>query len=240
VKSGSREEGAQIVTERHYRSDRPGAPSIAIVVIVLMLAPGCSVADNDLVVWLERVADHPLAPVAVVALFVASGFVAAPLTVVMVPTILVYGPGAGSLWTAVGATIAGGLFFWLGSRGAGFVGRLRPRSVDRSRLGRLVERNGIIAVAVARNLPLGPYPVVNLALGATPVTLPQFLIGNLLGLAPWIALYSLSGAEIRTLFADPEPGVWIRLSLILAVIAGLTAAASIAATARRNRGGSPE
>jgi uncharacterized membrane protein YdjX (TVP38/TMEM64 family) len=202
---------------------RPGIPA---VVLLLVFAGGCSAAADDLVDRLERVSDHPLSPLFVVLIFVAGGFVAAPLTVVMVPTILIYGPILGSLWTVIGATLSGGLFFWLGSRGATLFPRLRPNDGDRSRIGRLIERNGILAVAIARNLPLGPYSVVNLALGATPITLPRFVIGNLLGLLPWIALHALSGAEIRTLLTNPEPAVWVRLAFIVAVIVALAVATS--------------
>jgi uncharacterized membrane protein YdjX (TVP38/TMEM64 family) len=179
---------------------------------------GCSEAGGDLVVWLEASADHPLAPLGVIAVFIASGFVAAPLSVVMIPTMVVFGPLEGSLWTAVGATLSGGLFFWLGSRGARLAGRLRRRDADRSRLATLLGRNGVAAVVIARNLPLGPYPVVNLALGATAIRLPQFLVGNLIGLAPWIGLYASTGAEARTLLTSPSPETWWRLAAVVALL----------------------
>jgi uncharacterized membrane protein YdjX (TVP38/TMEM64 family) len=199
---------------------------LAVVVAALVVASGCSGAADELVGWLESVADHPLAPLIVVAIFIASGFVAAPLSLIMIPTIVVYGPVFGSLWTAIGATLGGALFFWFGSKGGTLVGRLRKASADRSTIGHLVERNGVVAVAIARNLPLGPYPVVNFALGATPISMPQFLIGNLIGLLPWIAVYALTGAELRALLTDPSPDTLLRFGLTIAAVILIVAAAS--------------
>ncbi len=195
------------------------APPRALgLAVALIPAVGCSNFGSGLVRWIETTADHPLAPFGVIAVFVLSGFVGAPLSLVMIPTIIVYGPALGTLWTVIGATLGGVLFFWLGARGGSVLKRLNSGPDASSRLGRLLESNGIVAVAVARNLPLGPYPVVNLALGASPVRLPQFVIGNLIGLAPWIALYAVTGAEARALIADPSPETWVRAAAVLAVV----------------------
>jgi phospholipase D1/2 len=198
--------------------ERGSLQRAAVVVILLAMISGCSSGADELVGWLETAADHPLSPLLVIGVFIASGFVAAPLSVVMIPTIVIYGPVFGSLWTVIGASLAGGLFFWLGSRGADLADRFRGKTADRSRIGDLMERNGIVAVAIARNLPLGPYPLVNLALGASPVSLPQFLVGNAIGLTPWILVYAITGSEVKALLSNPSPEAWMRLGLTLVVV----------------------
>jgi uncharacterized membrane protein YdjX (TVP38/TMEM64 family) len=222
----------------HSNAPRPTAAPVAwrtaVVVALMLAATGCSDSTDRLVAWLEAAAEHPLSPLIVIAVFVASGFVAAPLSLIMVPTIVVYGPYLGSLWTVVGASLAGALFFWLGSRGADLAARFGRAKTDRRGLSKLVERNGVAAVAIARNLPLGPYPVVNLALGASPITLPQFLAGNLIGLTPWIAVYAITGAELRTLLSEPTPEAWLRLALTLVAVAALVAVVSAVVASRRS------
>jgi len=171
---------------------------------------GCTGSWAELTLWLEAARTHPAAPLLVVALFIASGFVAAPLTVVMVPVFVVFGPLEGALWTLIGATASAALFFHLGASGSAIATRLGARFSEGGRLARLLARDGILAVAVARNLPLPPYPIVNLALGALPLRFSDFLIGNTIGLLPWLALYAVFGAQLRAFIAAPSVGgaVW--------------------------------
>jgi uncharacterized membrane protein YdjX (TVP38/TMEM64 family) len=162
----------------------------------------------------------------VVAVFVASGFVAAPLSAVMMPTMVLFGPIEGSLWTIVGATASAALFFHLGAGGSAFAERFGARLPVGDRMRRFLESNGIVAVAVARNLPLAPYPLVNLALGASPVTFRHFMIGNSIGLLPWVALYAVAGAQILNLLAAPRASALAWAVLGLVCIVGATIAAA--------------
>ena len=63
----------------------------ACVVALLSLSIACSQGATELVGLLEAAEGHPLAPLLVIVAFVASGFVAAPLSLVMIPTIVVFG-----------------------------------------------------------------------------------------------------------------------------------------------------
>lgn len=196
---------------------------LGIVASAAQLQVGCGAPLSELAVWLEAGRDHPAAPLLVIAVFLASGFVAAPLSAVMVPTILVFGPFAGSAWTFLGATASAALFFRLGAGGSALGRRLGARISPDGPLAQLLARDGILAVAALRNLPLAPYPVVNLALGALPLRFADFMIGNTIGLAPWVLLYALTGARLRDLVAEPSPAgaAWACLAIAALVGAGL-------------------
>lgn len=196
---------------------------ICIVFAAMAATSGCRGSQETLLTWIEAAQSHPAGPIAVVAAFLASGFVGAPLTLLMVPTIVIFGPFAGSVIILIGATLAGALFFQLGAGGAGLARRVGLPSFDRSRLAPLLERNGIVAVAIVRNVPVAPYPVVNLAFGASTVRLRDFLIGNTIGLMPWIALYALAGEQLRELALDPSPTRVAVVALCFAGIIGLSA-----------------
>jgi uncharacterized membrane protein YdjX (TVP38/TMEM64 family) len=161
-----------------------------------------------------------------IALFVASGFVAAPLSAVMLPTLVIFGPVAGSLWTIIGATLSATLFFQLGATGSAVMRRFAGRFSGHRKLNRFLEEDGILAVAIARNLPLAPYPVVNLALGASPVRFDHFLIGNSIGLLPWILLYAAAGSQLRRLLAEPslDSALWTVLGFLALIGATLLGA----------------
>jgi uncharacterized membrane protein YdjX (TVP38/TMEM64 family) len=201
----------------------PEVIAILAVAIIAALLGGCSVTP-EVSSWLETSRHHPWAPVVVVAVFVASGFVAAPLSAIMVPTILVFGPLYGSLWTLIGASASGALFFLLGARGAHLVERLAPRPVVADRLKRFLDTNGVLAVATARLIPIAPYPIVNLALGASRLRLIDFLFGNALGLLPWVILYAATGAQVRTLLSDPSPTTVLSALIAVACLAAVSLA----------------
>jgi uncharacterized membrane protein YdjX (TVP38/TMEM64 family) len=212
----------------------PELISIVIVAVVAVSLGGCAV-NTEILSWLENSADHPSAPVLVVAAFVASGFVAAPLSAIMVPTILVFGPLHGSLWTLVGATASGALFFLLGARGGHLAERLAPRPIVGARLRHFLDTNGVLAVAMARLMPIAPYPIVNLALGASRLRLVDFLVGNLLGLLPWVILYAATGAQVRGLLAAPNPRTVLTAAFAVACLAAVSLAIAHGASRLFNR-----
>lgn len=183
-----------------------GAAAAAVVVAMLAWAGGPSVdrAWEASLEALEALEDHPLAPLAVVALVVLSACVAMPLSVVALAVMALLGPLEGAVWSAVGAACSAGLTFALGRRLSEPLGRFERVRRAQSRLEPALDRNGVLAVAVARNLPLGPYPVVNLALGALPVRFSSFMAGNLLGLLPWFVIWAAAVAGVEEL----AEGAW--------------------------------
>jgi uncharacterized membrane protein YdjX (TVP38/TMEM64 family) len=148
---------------------------------------------------LESLEDHPLMPLAVVALVVVSACVAMPLSVVVLAVMALLGPLQGAIWSAAGAALSAGLTFAVGRVLSEPLSRLDRVRRARDRLEPMLDRNGVLAVAVARNLPLGPYPVVNLALGALPVRFWSFMVGNLVGLLPWFVLWAAAVAGVEEL-----------------------------------------
>jgi len=184
-----------------------GALASAAVVAVLLWAAGPTVdrAWERSLEALESLEEHPLVPIAVVALVVLSACVAMPLSVVVLAVMALLGPVEGGLWSAVGAALSAGLTFALGRTLSEPLGRFDRVRRARSRLEPVLDRSGVMAVAVARNLPLGPYPVVNLALGALPVRFWSFMGGNLLGLLPWFVVWAAAVAGVGEL----AEGAWI-------------------------------
>lgn len=199
---------------------------MAVAIGSVLVGVGCSGRADVIAGWFDAAQGHPFAPLLAITAMVASGFVAAPLTLTMIPTLLLFGPGLGSLWTLTGATISAAVFFQIGSRGAAVAGRLGVPGLLHDRLSRLLEGNGIVAAALARFLPLAPYPVVNLALGASPIRFRDFLVGNLLGLLPWVGLYAVVGERLREAIVAPSLQAGIALLLSAIVIAAATVGAA--------------
>ncbi|HEX2825831.1 MAG TPA: VTT domain-containing protein [Burkholderiales bacterium] len=164
-------------------------------------------------------ADAPGAGLAAVAAFVLGGFLAFPITVLMVATILVFGPFAGGLYAFVGALLNAAATFWLGWR----LRRDTVRRIAGDRLNRITRRftrRGIVALAVIRLLPIAPFPVVNLVAGASRLRFRDFLVSTAIGVAPALVLTIVfldrAEAAIRTPRPDTVAGLVAVSAFLLA------------------------
>lgn len=108
-----------------------------------------------------------------------------PLTLLAVMGGIVFGGWEAFAYVLIGAVSSSALGFLSGqcvSRDA--VERLAGSRLDR--LSKRLASRGIITVAVLRLVPIAPFTVFNVVAGASHLSLWQFLLGSLLGLAPGI------------------------------------------------------
>jgi uncharacterized membrane protein YdjX (TVP38/TMEM64 family) len=66
-----------------------------------------------------------------------------------------------------------------------------------------LRRNGVLAVFVVRKIP-GPFTLMNIALGASPVRLRDFLGGTLLGMGPGVIALAGFGYQVSHIWRDPS------------------------------------
>ncbi len=167
---------------------------------------------------IERLRELPYAPALVIAGYVVGALVVAPLSVMMVATVVAFGPLEGAAIALAGA-VAGGVTVFLVGR---WLGRDAAERLLGGRARRVVERvagRGVLAVALLRNIPM-PYSLVNLAVGASPVTLGAFTAGTVLGLVPGLAAIALLGDRIRAFVSNPDTTNFAILAGVVAVLAG--------------------
>lgn len=166
--------------------------------------------------WLESFQDAPWAPFAVTALFVLGGLVVFPLSFMIAATSVVFDPLVAFLVSMTGALASAALLYFIGAKLIrGVV--LRALGASVSKVSAALENRGILAVAVARNVPVAPYSFVNLAAGSIGIRFSDYLIGTAIGLTPGILVLTLFGNQLRAVLEDPTP-------LRLAAIAGIAAA----------------
>jgi len=171
----------------------------------------------------EAVVALPGAPLLAIALFVAAGFVAFPVTVLIVATAIAFGP-----WVGMACSLAGGLASAMATYAVGAgLGRDVVRRLAGPRLNRVsrrLARRGLLAVVIVRVVPVAPFTVINLVAGASHIPARDFAIGTVLGMAPGVLLVTLFTDGIRSAIADPSPAT-------IAVAGGLVALAGLAALA---------
>jgi phospholipase D1/2 len=155
------------------------------------------------------------APIAIGG-FLIAGFIAFPITVLIAATAAAFGPTLGMIYSAVGAMASAVIVFAIGSA----IGRKTLRDVIGPRLDKLqkkIARQGVIAIATIRILPLAPFTVINLVAGASEIRLVDFVLGTAIGLAPGIVVLSLLGGQIVDVLTEPTA---LSVGLLLLAVAG--------------------
>lgn len=188
---------------------------------------------------IERVRAMPLGPLVLVGVYVAAGFTAFPLLLLVAATAMALGPVEGFA-VAMGGAVASAAALFLTGRLAGRRLLERLAGPGLHKLSRRLADSGIVAVAAIRVVPVAPFTVVNLVAGASPIRFWDYVIGTVLGLAPGTLAFSLLGHQLESTITNPTPS-GIALSAGLAVVAvGLGWGAGRLVNRLRNKGPSVE
>lgn len=207
--------------ERGLTADllRVGIPLAVVLLLAAawQLTPLAELAPEirDAIVGLREL---PAAPVIVVAAFVLGGLVVAPVSVLMLASVVTFGPIRGGLYALAGALASASVVFW--------IGRMVGRSSVERMLGERARRvedvlsdHGLMTVAVARNIPVAPFSVVNLIAGASPLGFRDYFFGTLLGFLPALTALAIVGDRVARLLQQPDRSSLLTLVGLVAALA---------------------
>ena len=133
----------------------------------------------------RAIRELPLSPLLVIGAYVAGGLVVLPVTLLIAATGVVFGPVLGALYAWLGAIASAAALYAIGRR----VGREAVQRYGGDRVNRVsakLAREGMMAVALVRMLPVAPFSIVNVVAGASRIRARDFLVGTALGMAPGI------------------------------------------------------
>lgn len=175
----------------------------------------------DRVVELVRRWGTAIGPVAGAGVFALALVLAVPLTPLTLVTLAALGPWAGMACAYAGALLGAAASYalgrWMGYAAVHTLGGERTRALS-ARLA----RDGLWAVVAVRMVPVAPFAVVNLLMGATHLRLRHLLVGTALGMTPSTVAMALFGE--RLLAALRAPGPWaytlLGLTVLLVVLGG--------------------
>ena len=160
----------------------------------------------------------------VLLVFAVGSIVSFPILVLIGATVLALGPWLGFACAALGTLLAATVTFSLGRT----IGRkpLRRWLGRRAQLlERRLERRGIVAVALIRKVPIVPFTVVNMLIGASGLPYRDFIVGTAIGMLPGIAAFALVGVRAAELWRNPTPAnIALAIAAVLlwiAVVLGL-------------------
>jgi uncharacterized membrane protein YdjX (TVP38/TMEM64 family) len=82
-----------------------------------------------------------------------------------------------------------------------------------------MERKGLIAVTLVRLVPLAPFPIVNLVMGAMRVKLWHFVVGTFLGMLPGMLAATVLSDQLAAALEDPtHVNFWVVAGAVLMLV----------------------
>lgn len=214
--------------------------AISIALLILLVAwshtPLAELADPDAIVeLLYAVRGEWWIYPAILAAFVLGGMVLIPVTVLIAVTGLLLGPWSGWFTAMLGSMASGWVGHaagaWLGGSSVQHVSGRAFRAVSRA-----LKNKGVIAVAALRMVPIAPYTIVNMAMGAAGVPAGTFLAGSFIGLLPGTFVLTMLGDRMRELWRSPELGNVALVVLVIVAWLGLALVLQRLVVRLRNRG----
>lgn len=154
----------------------------------------------DAEAMLSNLKASPLGLVAVIVFFCVMAFLGAPQFGLIGVVVLAFGPVLGFAYSWIAALASGSLTFWVGRMtGMTLVRRYGGQSM--LRMSRFMGRNAFAASAIVRNVPTGPFVVVNMAFGASEAKYLHYISGLAVGVIPKTFLTALFGQAIASSLA---------------------------------------
>jgi len=141
-------------------------------------------------------------PIIALGAFLVGGLIAFPVTILIAATVATFGPWFGLLYAASGAMASAAVVYGIGA----WLGRDSLRNFLGTRLDQVrkrIVRQGVVAIAAVRLVPVAPFTVVNLVAGASGIGFKEYLVGTLLGLAPGLVAMAVFGAQIMRTLSSP-------------------------------------
>jgi uncharacterized membrane protein YdjX (TVP38/TMEM64 family) len=168
--------------------------------------------------WLESLSGSPWGLPAVVLVFCLAAFLGVPQFALIAASIAVFGPLVGAVYAWIANMLSGALTFWIG-RAGGEAAVRRYAGPRAQKLSRLIGQNALIASAVVRSVPAGPFLIVNMAFGASAAKFRDYWIGMGLGILPKIALVAVGWKTVISAF-EGNPVTAVLFGLLAAGLYG--------------------
>jgi phosphatidylserine/phosphatidylglycerophosphate/cardiolipin synthase-like enzyme/uncharacterized membrane protein YdjX (TVP38/TMEM64 family) len=193
---------------------------IAALALLWRYTPLAAAVTADNVIGIARVfAEHWWAPLMVVLAYTPASMVMFPRPLLTMAAVVVFGPWEGFAYAMTGVVLAGTAGYAVGR----MVHRDTVRRLAGPRLHRLtgvLQRRGIVAVTLVRLVPIAPYLVVNVVMGAMRIRLHHFVLGTFLGMLPGgLAATVLSDQVAVALMNPARVNLWVVAGAVLAFAA---------------------
>jgi len=217
-----------VPAEEHAPARRRMTVAVSILLTLLVFAAAWRWTPLrewlDIGMWSDYIAafrGSPAAPIMTLGIFVIGGLLVVPVTLLVIVTVLAFGPWLGFVYALAGVLLSSVVLYGIGR----MLGRDTVRRFAGARLNRLSRRlaaRGVLAVALLRLLPVAPFTIVNIVAGASYIGLRDYLVGTIVGMAPGMAIIALFVNRVGATLQNPGWSAWLALAALAALTVGGT------------------
>ncbi|HSN19799.1 MAG TPA: VTT domain-containing protein, partial [Usitatibacter sp.] len=179
------------------------------------------VTRENVLEWGREFAGLAWAPLIVILAYTPASYAMFPRWFITMIAVIAFGPWRGFLYGLCGRVIAAVVSYLPGR----LVRRDTVRRLAGPRLNRMsaaLYHRGALAVAIVRLLPIAPFVVVNLVMGAMRIRLRDFVLGSLVGIIPGMLAATVLSEQISHLLVAPsEINGWliaIAVALLVTIV----------------------
>jgi phospholipase D1/2 len=170
--------------------------------------------------WARALRGHPLAPLIIILAYTPASLVMFPRWLITMAAVIAFGAWAGFAYAMSGAVLAATASYLAGRMiHRDTVRRLAGRKLNQ--LSRVLVKRGVVAVTLVRLVPIAPFVVVNLVMGAMRIRPHHFVIGSILGFLPGLLAATVLSNQIAASFGDRAGLNPWTIGAALVAIAGL-------------------
>ena len=201
---------------------------LLIVGIAVLVAAGLALAwrytpladlvtPKSAIAFAESLADYWWAPLAVILSYTPATLVMFPRWLITIAAVAIFGPWAAFAYAELGIVVAALCGYVIGK----LVSHETVRRMTGPRMHqftRLLRRRGLIAVTMVRFVPIAPFMVVNVVMGAMRIRLHHYLIGTVLGMLPGMLATTVLGDQLTEAVSEPtRANLWIGAVALLVI-----------------------
>jgi uncharacterized membrane protein YdjX (TVP38/TMEM64 family) len=158
-----------------------------------------------------------VAPLVLLGVYLVGAALVFPFSILIVATVVVFGPITGFIYAWAGGIISGLATFWLG-KALGH-GTLRRFAGDRiNTVSRRLGEQGLLTIIAIRIIPVAPFTLINMVAGASHIKTRDFVFGTAIGLVPGIIGLSIIVDRILAVWREPGVGSVAGLAVVAIII----------------------
>jgi len=183
---------------------------IALTVFALIIALTAYSAESPdipslemLIGWIENILQSKFAIPGTILLFILSGLVLFPVTILIAVTAAIFGPYQG-LILALAGTLSSACVGYLIGRKIGIPKSDALFAAQFQEFKQKIKNSGIMGVSLIRMLPVAPFGLMNILFGMNAVPFSSYVMGSLLGILPGTIALSLFGSSLFRLFSEAD------------------------------------